>query len=360
MSMRSYDNMTIVPNVVSDVPHRSSVNTGVDCFGIHLDVPMVASPMPDVCNGKMAYALSNSALGIIHRFQSIELQVYQYLEGFRSCNDEYISSNFEHFRKNIACAIASTGDYQERFMELYKAGCRIFCIDTANGSHTGTGVAVKWIREWEIKNGYDKLSITKKDEKADKVYIIAGNVAAWTGYLYLASLGVDAARVGIAGGSVCETRNETGVYLPTLESVCRIVEERTKYMKYTDNKEWPLIIADGGIRRPADMNIALACGADLIMGGSIFSGYAEAPGQSFNENGVLYKHYRGAASFGVQLEASGDEPDYVEGRETRILYKRGGVRRAISQFKHGLQSCASYVGALNLNEFRENVTVERL
>ena len=42
-------------------------------------------------------------------------------------------------------------------------------------------------------------------------------------FRWLEDHGVDAIRVGIAGGSVCETRTETGVHAPTPYSVYECV-----------------------------------------------------------------------------------------------------------------------------------------
>ncbi len=87
-----------------------------------------------------------------------------------------------------------TGDYRDRFARIVEAGCRIVCLDTANGAHEQVGHAVRWIREQD-----------------PAVFLIAGNVATAETFRWLEDLGVDAIRVGIAGGSVCETRTETGV-----------------------------------------------------------------------------------------------------------------------------------------------------
>jgi IMP dehydrogenase len=356
----NFDNVTLVPRLVSTLESRSEADTSIIFCGVRLEVPVIATPMPDVCNGEMAKTLAKlGAMGIIHRFQSIEDEVREFK--FARHPDIHLKPEYMKYH-DIACAIGATGDYQERFKALYDAGCRIFCIDTANGANIQVEKSIKWIREWEVKNGFDTFftsSITKEDEKSDKVYIIAGAVATREGYAFLANLGIEAVRVGIAGGNVCTTRTETGVHMPTLESIKECYEY--KICKEKDGvKNMPQIVADGGIRGPSDLNKAIALGADVAFCGSIFAGTSESPGAVINIDGELLKLYRGAASFGVQVESTDHEPDYVEGRETRILYKRGGVRRAISQFKHGLQSCASYVGALNLKEFRENVTVERL
>lgn len=348
MTQFSYDNVTLVSDVISDLEHRAiDADTSEEFCGKKLKVPIIASPMADVCNGRMANALlSAGGMGIIHRFQFPSEQVKEYKNAVLAPTPldlelhgmGLLASKEESFyKKGVACAIGVTGDYRHRFDVLYDAGCRIFCLDTANGANKQVEHAIDYI--------------DRSGHRA-KVFIIAGNVATATGYLWLDGLNVDAVRVGIAGGSVCETKTETGVYLPTLESVRRC--------KNVQRANSPLIIADGGIRIPADMCKALAVGADAVMCGSVLAGTKEAPGEPFNEDGVLWKVYRGSASFGVQKFINDDEPDYIEGRETRVRYKRGGVAKIVRRFQAGLQSSMSYMNARTLFEYRCNVHVELL
>ena len=343
-----YDDISLVPRVVSEQPHRDG-DTSVEFCGVKLKYPLIASPMPDVCSGQMAHRLAGvGCMGIIHRFQTIEQQVSEYT---------YTDTPL---RKMFACAIGVTGDYQERVRALYEQGCRIFCLDTANGANIMVKKAIQWIREFEYE---------------DKIYIIAGNVATREGYNFLAGCHVDAVRVGIAGGSQCTTKNKTGVYVPIVTSILECVEERERISnsfadgiagKDTYGKRYeelyaekflklPLIIADGGITEPADVNKALALGADAVMGGRVFVPYDESPAEIVKYEGVLYKKYRGAASFGVQKEYTGENPKFSEGEETLIRYERNvSVMKMVEDYTSGLQSAMSYFNATNLQEFRDN------
>jgi IMP dehydrogenase len=149
--------------------------------------------------------------------------------------------------------------------------------------------------------------------------------------------------------SVCITRTETGVYYPMASSVMECADEAAKM------KKPPLLIADGGIQMPADLAKCLALGADIAMAGGIFAGTKEAPGGTIKDkDGHLFKLYRGAASFGVQKEHSGEEPAYNEGNETLVPYKSGGVEKVVERFKAGLRSSLSYMNARNLDEFKNN------
>ncbi len=296
--------------------------------------------MSDVCNGQMSHTLAGlGALGIIHRFQSIEKQV-----------EEYLITDIN----NMSCAIGVTGDYQDRFLKLYDVGCRIFCLDTANGMNIQVKRAINWIR---------------KEFQLD-VYLIAGNIATREGYRFLAELSVDGVRVGISGGNVCSTRNSTGVFLPTPQSVSECVEERKniafKHGFYNSSeylqrlRSLPLIIADGGIRNPSDFIKCLSLGADLVMCGRVFAGYKESPGDVIKVDDKLFKLYRGSSSHSVQQDYTQEKPIYNEGNETLVQYTNKSISVVINQFKTGLQSSMSYFGSQNLEEFRNNVSIEVL
>ena len=320
-----YKDVSLVPRIVSTLNSRSEADTSVNFLGITLGLPVIAAPMPDVCDGSTAVELAKyGSFGIIHRFMSINQQVDQL--------KKFIHDSPIALCKHVGCAIGIKGDYQERFEKLYEAGCRIFCLDTANGANINVEKAVKWIRDFESSVG-------------EIIYIIAGNVATGDGYVYLADVGVDAVRVGIAGGAMCETKNETGIYMPMITAISECSSQQ--------KEGYPLIIADGGIRTPGDVAKAIVAGADVVMAGGIFAGTEEAPGNVINNNGRLVKLYRGAASFSTQREFTDKDPDYVEGRESFVDYK-GKISKVIKRYKNGLASSMSYMNARNLQQFVTN------
>lgn len=312
-----YDHLSLVPRVASTLAHRADAAPEQDVGPAHLRVPLVGAPMPDVCGPEMCRSLATAgALGILHRFQPAAQQV----EEFAAAHTGDAGT--------VAAAVGVTGDYRERFSGLYAAGCRIVCLDTANGAHEQVAAAMTWIRS-----------------QSDDVFLIVGNVATAEAFRWLEDRGADAIRVGIAGGSVCETRTETGVYSPTPFAVAEAAQVRRR----------ALIIGDSGVRTPADMCKLIALGADLVMVGSALAGTREAPGRVIVVDGKKHKIMRGAASFSVQQDAGTADPDYVEGTETLVRYK-GAVDDVVRRYLAGLRSSMSYMDARTLEEYRDNVS----
>jgi IMP dehydrogenase len=312
----NYDHLTLVSRVVSTLSHRSEAQPALRFGPFDLSIPLLGSPMPDVCGAEMCQVLAQGgALGILHRFQSIENQQREFAQVF------------QHGDAPVGAAIGITGEFKERYQALYDAGCRLFCLDTANGAHQQVAKALNWLRG-----------------QASDLFLMAGNVASAEAFAWLEDQGADAIRVGIAGGSVCETRTETGVYVPTPYSVAEIAAIR----------KHALIIGDGGVRTPADFCKLLALGADAVMVGSALAGTKEAPGNVILMDGKKYKIMRGAASFSVQQQSGNESPGYVEGTETLVAYRETATK-VLHRYLAGLQSSMSYMNARTLDEFRRNV-----
>jgi IMP dehydrogenase len=176
------------------------------------------------------------------------------------------------------------------------------------------------------------------------VDIIAGNIATADAANDLQEWGADALRVGIGGGSVCETRIRTGVGVPQLTAVDEI-----SYIT-----EIP-IISDGGIRYPGDVVKALAAGADTVMVGSLLSGTDEAPGEMFVggqwPNTKNFKMFRGSASATIKMEKNGHS-NHVEGAAKMVEHK-GSVIRVIDDIMDGVTSAMSYLGVSDIEEICE-------
>ena len=123
------------------------------------------------------------------------------------------------------------------------------------------------------------------------------------------------------------------------------------------------IIADGGLRSSGDIVKAFACGASLVMAGSLFAGCQEAAGKITDINGKKFKSYRGMGSVSAMKEGSavrygqeyrrGQEKKLIaEGVEGMVSYK-GTVAEVVTQLAGGLKAGMYYAGVKNITGLQE-------
>jgi IMP dehydrogenase len=311
----SFDDVLLVPKY-SDIESRSEIDIGNDLDDvIHLDLPVISSPMDTITEDGMCLAMAQvGGMGILHRYNTIERQA-QILE-------DVLDDNVD---ATVGAAIGMTGDYMERAQLLCEEGVSVLCVDVAHGHHA--------MMERCLKN--------LKQHFADSIHIMAGNVATLEGFDALASWGADSVRVGIGGGSICSTRLVSGHGIPTFQSILDV--SRTTY----DTK----IIADGGVKTTGDMVKAYAAGADFVIVGSMLAGTKETPGEILSStNGKKYKVYRGMASSKAQRSWRGKSAT-PEGISATVPYK-GSVTNILKDFAGGIRSGLSYTGVHSLEELR--------
>ncbi|TVR76858.1 MAG: IMP dehydrogenase [Saprospirales bacterium] len=240
-------------------------------------------------------------------------------------------------RLMVGAAVGIAPETMERIEALVNVQVDLVCVDTAHGHSRGVLDFVQ-----SIKKAYPKLEL------------VAGNVATGEAARALVDAGVDAVKVGVGPGSICTTRVVAGVGVPQLSAI---------YSAYTAIKDTGVpIIADGGIRYTGDIVKALAAGADTIMGGSLFAGVEEAPGETIIFEGRKFKIYRGMGSLGAMQKGSKDryfqdvEDDVKklvpEGIEGRVPYK-GTVAEVMVQYIGGLRAGMGYCGAENTMKLKE-------
>src|SRR6188472_2907852 len=140
------------------------------------------------------------------------------------------------------------------------------------------------------------------DQAGRRIPLVAGNVVSAGGTGELVRAGADIVKVGVGPGAMCTTRMMTGVGRPQFSAVLECSEEARRLGAHV----W----ADGGVRHPRDVALALAAGASNVMIGSWFAGTYESPGDVFRDaDGQLYKESFGMASArAVRLRAVADSP----------------------------------------------------
>lgn len=242
-------------------------------------------------------------------------------------------------------AAVSVGDLAlERAQALYEEGADVICVDSAHGHSESVVETVARIRK----------ALTK-------VQIIAGNITTAEAATDLIRAGADAIKVGVGPGSICTTRIVTGVGVPQITAIQNCVE--------VANKAGVPIIADGGVKFSGDIAKALACGASVVMVGSLIAGTDEAPGEVVLFQGRSYKVYRGMGSLGAMRDGSKDryfQADVVEdakfvpeGIEGRVPYK-GSLANSLYQMVGGIRSGMGYLGASTIEEMQKKAQFVRI
>jgi len=250
----------------------------------------------------------------------------------------------EQGRLRVAAATTVGDKGFARTETLIAAGVDLVVVDTAHGHSRHVLDAVNRIK---------RLS--------NKVQVVAGNIATADGAKALIDAGADCIKVGIGPGSICTTRIVAGVGVPQLTAIMEAVEAA--------NGAGVPVIADGGIKFSGDLAKALAAGAACAMVGSLLAGTDEAPGETFLWQGRSYKSYRGMGSVGAMARGSADRyfqqdiKDALklvpEGIEGQVPYK-GPVATVLHQLAGGLRAAMGYVGAKDLEEFRDKARFIRI
>ncbi|MEU3599198.1 GuaB1 family IMP dehydrogenase-related protein [Streptomyces sp. NPDC006798] len=247
-------------------------------------------------------------------------------------------------RLRVAAAVGINGDVAGKAKQLLDAGVDTLVVDTAHGHQESMIAAVRAVRSLD-----------------PKVPVVAGNIVAAEGVRDLIEAGADIIKVGVGPGAMCTTRMMTGVGRPQFSAVLECAAEAKKYGKHV----W----ADGGVRHPRDVAMALAAGASNVMVGSWFAGTYESPGDlQHTADGRPYKESFGMASARAVRNRTSDESAYdrarkalfEEGISTSRMFldpARPGVEDLVDSIIAGVRSSCTYAGAGSLEEFAERAIV---
>jgi len=244
----------------------------------------------------------------------------------------------------IGAAIGINGDVAGKAKLLLDAGADVLVVDTAHGHQDKMLQALRAVRD-----------------VTPSVPVVAGNVVTASGVADLVEAGADIVKVGVGPGAMCTTRMMTAVGRPQFTAVLECAAEARRLGRHV----W----ADGGVRYPRDVALALAAGASSVMIGSWFVGTCESPGDVFRDaDGRLYKESFGMASArAVRLRAAADSPFdrarkelFEEGISSSRMYldpQRPGVEDLLDSIIAGLRSACTYAGADNLEMLHRNAVV---
>ncbi|MGA9748883.1 MAG: GuaB1 family IMP dehydrogenase-related protein [Nocardioides sp.] len=247
-------------------------------------------------------------------------------------------------RLRVAAAVGVNGDVGTKAAELLDAGADALVVDTAHGHQDRMLEALKAVRALD-----------------PGVPVVAGNVVSAEGVRDLVAAGADIVKVGVGPGAMCTTRMMTGVGRPQFSAVL----ECSSAARELGAHVW----ADGGVRYPRDVALALAAGASQVMIGSWFAGTHESPGDlHVDADGRAYKESFGMAS--ARAVANRTSTDTSFDRARKGLYEEGisssrmflekdrpGVEDLIDEICAGVRSACTYAGARTLEELHAEAVI---
>ncbi|MDT4905347.1 MAG: dehydrogenase [Pseudonocardiales bacterium] len=247
-------------------------------------------------------------------------------------------------RLRVAAAMGVNGDVKARAADLLDAGIDLLVLDTAHGHQQRMIEALEAVRSLALH-----------------VPIVAGNVVSAEGTRDLIAAGADIVKVGVGPGAMCTTRMMTGVGRPQFSAVLECAEAAAALGRHV----W----ADGGVRHPRDVALALAAGASAVMIGSWFAGTYESPGDlHVAPDGRAFKDSFGMAS--ARAVASRNSAESAFERARKGLFEEGissgrmyidparpGVEDLLDTITAGVRSACTYAGAANLEQLHQRAVV---
>jgi IMP dehydrogenase len=211
-------------------------------------------------------------------------------------------------RLRVAAALGINRDIAGKARALADAGVDVLVVDTAHGHQEGMLAALEAVRGLDLG-----------------IPIVAGNIVTRDGVSDLVSAGAHILKVGVGPGAMCTTRMMTAVGRPQFSAVLETADRAHELGAHV----W----ADGGVRYPRDVALALAAGASSVMIGSWFAGTLESPGEiETDADGRQYKQSWGMASTkAVHARFGALDPYELARKEDRKSTRLNSSHRYISR-----------------------------
>jgi IMP dehydrogenase len=244
----------------------------------------------------------------------------------------------------VAAAVGINGDVAAKAKALAAAGVDVLVVDTAHGHQEGMLRALRAVSDLDLG-----------------IPIAAGNIVTADGVHDLVTSGATILKVGVGPGAMCTTRMMTAVGRPQFSAVL----ETSEAARIMGAHVW----ADGGVRYPRDVALALAAGASSVMIGSWFAGTIEAPGElQTDPSGRVYKESWGMASTKAVHARFGRLDPYelarkelfAEGISSSKIYLdplRPSLEDLLDMITSGVRSSFTYAGAATIAEFHDRARV---
>ena len=264
----------------------------------------------------------------------------------------YSPSVDAHGRLRVGAAVGISREAADRARALLAAGADVLVMDTAHGHQDAMLETLTVVRA--VRDAHQAAT-------GVRVPLVGGNVVTKEGTLDLVEAGADIVKVGVGPGAMCTTRMQTGVGRPQFSAVLDCAEAAQDAGK--------AIWADGGVRHPRDVALALAAGAGAVMIGSWFAGTHESTGALMQApDGRSYKESFGMASARAVRARTHKQSFFEraraglfeEGISSSRMYldpARPGVEDLIDFITSGVRSSCTYAGARTLPDFHARATI---
>ena len=346
----TYNDVTIMPCVVSEIEHRS------ECIPWDKEgmLPLFTAPMDTVVSeDNFKLFESNHIHAILPRTAPLDTRK------FYSSKGRWAAYSLKEF-SDVFC------NEDDKLPTTHKLKA---LIDVANG---------------HMRIIFD-LARKAKRIYGDNLILMGGNIANPRTYEEYAKSGFDFVRVGIGTGCGCISSSNTAIHVPPASLINDIAKLKREIED--DYRTLPCIIADGGIRNYRDCIKALALGADYVMVGSVFAKMLESAAPKtcnseyngdiknyqniYRENNAWYLKkdgdesvflgdisaiFYGMASREGQIALNGAKTKTSEGikKTLNVTYTMKGW---VTNFTDYLRSAMSYVGVKDLHGLRNSATI---
>lgn len=262
----TYNDLTIVPAVISDINSRSECNPMYDeVYGNRL--PIFTAPMSTIVNEENELLFEKYGINTIYP-RNIGVDIDDKSKRNGKLADLLIAQMTKKTNAWIALSLQEFKDIlvddKYHIQSMMVNGTYRICIDLANG---------------HMRDIYEQINQAKyiADKERYTLIIMTGNIANPETYKWIAqNSNVDYIRVGIGSGSNCITSSNTGVHYPMASLIKDCAYERANLLESGDFTNLPFIVADGGIRNYSDVVKAIALGADYVMIGGLFTSLLES------------------------------------------------------------------------------------
>ena len=316
-----FEEINLIPQK-SIVESRSECDTSIKFGNFGFKMPIIPANMECVLDTKLAIKLAeNGYFYIMHRFENDVISFIQQVTDINRENFKWLDCHAKVLPISISIGVNEDSYTLLENIQALNLKVDYITVDIAHGHSIKMEKMLKYLKE-----------------KMPAVFVIAGNVTTPEAVMDLVLWGADALKVGIGPGSACTTWPTTG-----------FGSRNCQASTVGDcSKTYVPIIADGGIRCPADIAKSLVLGATMVMVGGLLSGFEDSPGNLININGVKKKEFWGSAS-----SFQSNKKNRIEGTKYLIDYKDRSILDEMVYLQECLQSSISYGGGNNLKSLKD-------